>query len=88
MEYQRLGARTVGIKPNAVRYMCHHRDKEPRGTKNMQNYILYYTGVSRSKWASAGVAILLKRKWEGCVHSYAFINDRIKKLRLKCHVAT
>lgn len=59
--------------------------KKLKGSKELEDYIMLYSGVPGNKRASSGVAVLLRKEWKTRIHSYNFINDRIINVRIKVH---
>jgi exonuclease III len=57
--------------------------KKLKGTKELQHFIQFYSGVTQEKRAASGVAILINNKFRNRIHSYNFISDRIINLRIK-----
>lgn len=57
--------------------------KKLKGSVELEDYIMLYSGVPQNKRASAGIAILLKKKWKTKIQNYEFINERLMKLRYK-----
>jgi hypothetical protein len=60
---------------------CHHnRNKEKlKGTKDLEKYVMVYSGVEQKKRVSSGVAILIDQKWKNKIESYIYVNYRILK---------
>lgn len=48
-----------------------------KGTKELENYVMIYSGVNQNCRAQAGVAILVKDSWKNKIVSYNWINERI-----------
>jgi hypothetical protein len=57
--------------------------KKLKGSQDLKDYILLYSGVPTNKRAPAGRAIMFKPKFKKKIHSYMFINERILQLRYK-----
>lgn len=57
--------------------------KKLKGTKDMNDYTMIYSGVSQEKRACCGVAILIDNKWKSKIVNYTYINERILITRLK-----
>jgi hypothetical protein len=54
-----------------------------KGSKDLQHYLLFYSGVPIEKRASSRTTILINKKYKNRIHSYTFENDRIVNLRIK-----
>ena len=57
--------------------------KKLKGTKEIDDWIMIYSGVTQSKRAQAGVAIYIDKRWKHRIISYNYINERLLTLRLK-----
>ena len=57
--------------------------KKLKGSQELDDYILLYSGVPTNKRAAAGIAIMIKAKFKNRMHSYVFVNERILQLRYK-----
>lgn len=57
--------------------------KKMKGTTELKDYILLYSGVAQTKRASAATAILVKKQFRNKIHSYNFVSERIMNVRLK-----
>jgi len=57
--------------------------KKLKGSQDMEDDILLYSGVPTNKRAAAGIAIMIKAKFKNKIHSYVFVNERILQLRYK-----
>jgi len=57
--------------------------KKLKGSQELEDYVLLYSGVPTNKRAAAGVAIMIKTTLKKRIHSYMFINERILQLRYK-----
>jgi len=57
--------------------------KKLKNSQELDDYILFYSGVPTNKRAAAGIAIMIKAKFEKIIHSYIFVNERILQLRYK-----
>jgi len=57
--------------------------KKLNGSQELEDYILFYSGVPTNKTADAGIAIMIKAKYRKRIHSYMFVNGRILQLRYK-----
>jgi exonuclease III len=55
--------------------------KKLKGTKDLRDYVLLYSGVNRNKRAAAGIGIIVQQKWNNKTDSYSFVNERILTLR-------
>jgi len=54
-----------------------------KGSQELDDYILLYSGVPTNKRAAAGIAIMIKAKFKKRIHSYVFVNEIILQLRYK-----
>ena len=57
--------------------------KKLKGSQELDDYILLYSGVPTNKRAAAGIAVMIKAKFKKRIHSYVFVNERILQLRYK-----
>lgn len=57
--------------------------KKFKGTKDLDGYVMIYSGVEGNKRASSGVAILIDHKWKTRIESYKYINERIVEVRFR-----
>jgi len=57
--------------------------KKLKGSQELDDYILLYSGVPTNKRAAAVIAIMIKVKFKKRIHSYLFVNERILQLRYK-----
>ena len=57
--------------------------KKLKGSQELDDYILLYSGVPTNKRAAAGIAIMIKAKFKKRIHSYVFENERILQLGYK-----
>lgn len=57
--------------------------KKLKGSKQLTDYIMYYSGVEQEARASAGVALYIHNKWKNRIQSYCCVNERILIVRLK-----
>lgn len=57
--------------------------KKLSGTKELENYVMVYSGVPQYKRAACGVAILLHNQWKSKIVSYSYISERMVTLRMK-----
>lgn len=57
--------------------------KKGKGSKELNEYIMFYNGVELHKRAAAGVALLIHKSWKNKIHSYTCINERMIILRVK-----
>jgi hypothetical protein len=57
--------------------------KKSKGSKELENYVMIYSGVPREEWDSSGVAILVRNDWKNRIIDYKWISSRIVQLRLK-----
>jgi len=59
------------------------KQKKLKGSQELDDYILLYSGVPTNKRAAAGIAIMSKVKFKKRIHSYVFVNERILQSRYK-----
>jgi len=57
--------------------------KKLKGSQELENYIVLYSGVQINKRAAAGIAIMTKTKFKKRILNYMFVNERILQLRYK-----
>jgi len=57
--------------------------KKLKGSQELEDYILLYSGVPTNKRAAAGIATMIKAKYRKRIHSYMFVSERILQLRYK-----
>jgi len=57
--------------------------KKLKGSQELDDYILLYSGVPTNKRAAAGIAVMIKAKFQKRIHRYVFVNERILQLRYK-----
>jgi len=57
--------------------------KKLKGSQELDDYILSYSGVPTNKIAAAGIAIMIKAKFKNRIHSYVFVNEINLQLRYK-----
>ena len=57
--------------------------KKLKGSLELEDYILFYSGVPTNKRAAAGIATMIKAKFKKRIHSYMFVNVIILQLRYK-----
>ena len=57
--------------------------KKLKGSQELDDYILLYSGVPTNKRGAADVAIMIKAKFKKRIHSYMFVNERILQLKYK-----
>jgi hypothetical protein len=57
--------------------------KKLKGSQELEDYILLYSGVPTNKRAAAVISIMIKAKFRKRIHSYMFVNERIFQLRYK-----
>lgn len=57
--------------------------KKLKGTKELKDFVMIYSGVPQNKRACCGVAILVNNKWKNKIISYSFINERIVTCKFK-----
>jgi len=57
--------------------------KKLKGSQELEDYILLYSGVPTNKRAAAGIAIMIKAKFKKRIQSYMIVNERILQLRYK-----
>jgi len=57
--------------------------KKLKGSQELDDYILLYSGVPTNERAAAGIAIMIKAKFKKRINSYVFVNERILQLRYK-----
>jgi hypothetical protein len=53
-----------------------------KGSKELEHYILFCSGVSQEKRAAAGVAIMIKKKLMNSIYSSNFVNEIIVTIGL------
>ena len=51
--------------------------KKLKGSQESDDYILLYSGVPTNKRATAGIAIMIKAKFQKIIHNYVSVNERI-----------
>ena len=69
---------TKEIKQTKVKYLAlTETKKKGQGIEEIEDYILVYSGVSRSERARAGVACLIHSDDKGKIKGWKFINERI-----------
>jgi hypothetical protein len=56
--------------------------KKLKGTKELEHYILIYSGVPQEKRGVAGVATMINKKLMNRIYSYNFINEIVATIRL------
>ncbi|XP_072379093.1 uncharacterized protein [Diabrotica undecimpunctata] len=59
--------------------------KKGNGTEKMEEVIHCWSGIDKKERAKAGIAIILKKKWEHAIENWEPINERIAKLNLKVY---
>lgn len=57
--------------------------KKLKGSKDLEDYILLYSGVPMEKRAASGIAIMLHNKFRRKIDSYNWISDRIINVRIQ-----
>ncbi|PSN41857.1 hypothetical protein C0J52_10245, partial [Blattella germanica] len=57
--------------------------KKQRGSYDLKNYTVFYSGVDITERAQAGVAILINNNLRNLITSYQWINQRIIEIRCK-----
>ena len=57
--------------------------KKLRGTKDMKDFVMIYSGDLAIKRESCGVAILVDNKWKNKIVNYKYVNERIIVLRIR-----
>ena len=57
--------------------------KKLRGSKYVENYAMFYSGVSQKQRAAKGVAIFIDKKWESRIKEVQYVSERIITLKLK-----
>lgn len=57
--------------------------KKLKGTKELNDYTMIYSGVPQNIRAKCGVAILVDNKWKTRIEYYTYVNERIITVRLK-----
>ena len=57
--------------------------KKLKGSQELDDYILLYSGVPTNKRAAAGIAVMIKAKFKKRIHSSLFVNERILQLSYK-----
>jgi hypothetical protein len=50
-------------------------NKKLKGSKELQDHLLYYSGVPQEKRAFSEIAILINKKYKHRNHSYTFVNE-------------
>jgi hypothetical protein len=68
-------------KANVDKAVIPETKKKLKGSHELYEYILLFSGVPRNKRAAAGTAIMIKAKFKKRIHSYMFVNERILQLR-------
>jgi hypothetical protein len=48
-----------------------------KSSKELNEYVMFYSEVDIKKRASAGVALLVNKSWKNKIHSYTYIDERI-----------
>jgi hypothetical protein len=54
-----------------------------KGSKELEHYILMYSGVPQEKGAAAGVAVMINQKVKNRICSYDFVSEIIVTIRLR-----
>ncbi|XP_054708323.1 uncharacterized protein LOC129218133 [Uloborus diversus] len=57
--------------------------KKLKGTQDIDDFVMLYSGVPQNKRAACGVAILLDKTWKNKIVNYTFVNERMIIVRLK-----
>ena len=57
--------------------------KKLKGTKELNDYTMVYSGVPQCRHACSGVAVLANNKWKNKITSYTYVNERIITTRFK-----
>lgn len=57
--------------------------KKLKGSKYVENYAMFYSGVDQRERAAKGVSIFIDRKWESRIKEVQYINERIIMMKLK-----
>ena len=57
--------------------------KKLKGSQELEDYVLLYSGILTNKREAAGIAIMIKAKFKKRIHSYMFVNERILQLKYK-----
>ena len=57
--------------------------KKLNGTKEINDYVMIYSGVEQSARAAKGIAIWVDKKWKNKILGYEFLNERIVNVRFK-----
>lgn len=57
--------------------------KKLKGTKDLNHYVMIYSGVPQNKRAQSGVAILVDSKWKSKIEFYTYVDERILTIRLR-----
>jgi hypothetical protein len=48
--------------------------KKNKGSKELENYIMLYSGVPSEEWATSGIAKLVRKDWKNKVLGYEWIS--------------
>jgi hypothetical protein len=48
-----------------------------KGTKEIDDYTLIYSGVEQTERASKGTAIIIEKKWKIKILNYTYVNEKI-----------
>ena len=57
--------------------------KKLKGTIDLNDYTMIYSGVEQNERARAGVAVLVNEQWKDKISSYDWLNERIMTCRFK-----
>ncbi|KAK4879242.1 hypothetical protein RN001_007388 [Aquatica leii] len=57
--------------------------KKKKGSKYVDEYMMFYSGVRQEQRASKGIALYIHKKWEENIKNYEYINERIITSRIK-----
>ena len=74
------------VKYNMDIVVLAETNKRGKGEENMENYIHFWTGIDKGKIvmrATAGVSILIHKKYKKCITHWSFISERIIPMELK-----
>ena len=57
--------------------------KKNKGSEDIGNYVMIYSGVPANQWASSGVAIAIRKDWKHNVQDCTWISGGIIEIRIK-----
>ena len=63
--------------------MLSETKKKGKGSIELENHLLLYSGADHSRRAALGISIIIKKNWKRKIISYSWINDRIITLKFK-----